>query len=336
MVTMENTRKKHVAYTCCRCGYATLHKPSMRKHLYTLKKPCPKSIADIEFTDEIKEYIMCNRVYHEKKKESAQKVINNFNTMNNFINFVDLQIKVNEIVKHKQAHTVAFDFSVDMKYEQTRLQLENDQGHHTMTESDFIDVIDDVTRVSDKKRIENYNILYDDKSNKIIVFDSGDWRELFVMSGLKTIISTIQDYYWNSYECYLIRKIVNKESDYMSKSQTRELLRDLYTFLASIDVKPFVFDKHDNMIIYTADKDEYWQEPFTNSDGYEIVEEYKKFYTNIQKYVNNKQKEKTIKQLLDILKRNSKNNVHELNKYIINMINMEDDFKQKFLMNSFQ
>jgi hypothetical protein len=50
-------------YTCICCGYKTSHKPSMYNHFYKKTKHCPKLINDIELTDEIKEYILHNRIY---------------------------------------------------------------------------------------------------------------------------------------------------------------------------------------------------------------------------------------------------------------------------------
>lgn len=50
-------------YGCPRCGYETDIKQSMNLHLYKKKKPCPATVNNIELTDEIKEYILNNRVY---------------------------------------------------------------------------------------------------------------------------------------------------------------------------------------------------------------------------------------------------------------------------------
>ena len=50
-------------YECIRCGYSTDLKQSMNLHLYKKKKPCQTIVNNIELTDEIKEYILNNRVY---------------------------------------------------------------------------------------------------------------------------------------------------------------------------------------------------------------------------------------------------------------------------------
>ena len=56
-------RRIEVSYECPCCGYNTQQKSHMRKHLFTLEKPCPKLLNDIELNDEIKDYIMANRRY---------------------------------------------------------------------------------------------------------------------------------------------------------------------------------------------------------------------------------------------------------------------------------
>ena len=55
---------KKPPYTCPRCDYFTSKKPDMTKHLQQLKKPCPALKHDIELTEDIKSYILDNRIYN--------------------------------------------------------------------------------------------------------------------------------------------------------------------------------------------------------------------------------------------------------------------------------
>jgi hypothetical protein len=57
-------RTKRIPYKCPCCNYLTSKKSNILKHFYDLKKPCPKSYNDITLTDEIKKYVIVNRVYH--------------------------------------------------------------------------------------------------------------------------------------------------------------------------------------------------------------------------------------------------------------------------------
>lgn len=50
-------------YQCPACGLTTTRVSNIKKHFYDLQKPCPRVSNDIELTDEIKEYVVKNRVY---------------------------------------------------------------------------------------------------------------------------------------------------------------------------------------------------------------------------------------------------------------------------------
>lgn len=50
------------SYKCVCCGYSTPHKGHMRMHLYK-KRPCPMTENEVELTNDVKEYILANRVY---------------------------------------------------------------------------------------------------------------------------------------------------------------------------------------------------------------------------------------------------------------------------------
>lgn len=61
-------------YTCPRCNFKTRNKEDMRRHLYKREKPCSGVISNIELTDEIKQYILANRIYQEPKISKTAKV----------------------------------------------------------------------------------------------------------------------------------------------------------------------------------------------------------------------------------------------------------------------
>jgi hypothetical protein len=70
---------KHTDYECPRCGYKSNRKPAMRKHFYEVKKPCPGIMNLIDLTDDIKQTVLNNRVYHIPKVEHP--IINNLNVV---------------------------------------------------------------------------------------------------------------------------------------------------------------------------------------------------------------------------------------------------------------
>lgn len=91
--------QKNLPYECPRCGYKTDQLGCIRRHLFDRKKGCPSTKSDIVLTDEIKEYVLNNRVYRSKKdvKEESFKSPNNPSTIiqTNNINQVFININNN-------------------------------------------------------------------------------------------------------------------------------------------------------------------------------------------------------------------------------------------------
>jgi hypothetical protein len=57
-------------YKCPRCGYTTHHKSNMRNHFYKKLKPCFATMELVELTNEVKEYILENKIYRPLKSQS--------------------------------------------------------------------------------------------------------------------------------------------------------------------------------------------------------------------------------------------------------------------------
>jgi hypothetical protein len=67
---------KIIPYTCIRCGFTSKDKYCIRRHLYDRIKDCPATENDIELTEEIKIYILNNRIYNiPKPTKKPQTVI---------------------------------------------------------------------------------------------------------------------------------------------------------------------------------------------------------------------------------------------------------------------
>lgn len=322
-------------YVCVKCGFSTRDKNNIRRH-FNKKKPCPSIDHEIELTDEIKDYILENRIYNipvpEPKPTQAQ-IINNYNTMNNFINAIDPLKKIQDYIKHKNIHLIPFDRSVELKYEKTRLKLEKGQGVHSMSQDDIFEILDNVTKV-ESESLEDFNYFYDSGMKKLMMYESGDWKEVFILSGLKMTIRTIQDYLWNAYECYLIKKIrTNINGNFLENQKLKEFLQEYYTFLGCMDVDPYVKDTNNNKIIFIPDDDEYWVSPSaTDNDAWSISDEYMKVYNKVKDDITIKQRDKMKTNLLDVIKTNSKRNISELNKVIISLINVDADFKRDMVI----
>jgi hypothetical protein len=275
-----------------------------------------------------------HRIYHISNVATEQQVvnqiINNYNTMNNFVSGIEPIKKLNEFLKHNNAATLPFEMSVERKYERERLLLEEGNGYHPMDLDFLFEVIDNVTGV-ESKNMEDFNFYYDHAVKRVKLFEEGEWKEFYISSGLKKIINIIQDFFWHTYESYLIRKL-HKTTNAFDKQKFRELLIEYYRFLACVDVSPYVKDTPNNKILYTNDDDEYWHDPRPGApEAWSLSDEYHGLYNRTHEELTVRQREKLKHDLHELLRRNSKRNTMELNKVIMSLVNIDTDFKREVL-----
>jgi hypothetical protein len=326
------TKNSHAPYTCPRCGYQTRHKPTMRYHLFTAKKICPTIVADVALTEEIKEHVINNRVYH---MVSSQKVLNqnvtNYNIINNIIAGMDFIDKLKQITHYKQIELLDFESKVEDTYHRNvqRLQDDNFKYGFMLKNSDFLDIINTLTQAirgpQKHKFLEVLNVLYDGKKKRIKVYASEKWEEYLVDKGLTYLVDTIAAYYLESYECYLIRKIDGQPSvSAPERAAYVKCLEEYYHFIASFDVHPYVKDKSADDVFKD---DEYLQ----TSDCEELIDKYNAMYGRIYDNMTNAEKKESHKRVLDILKTNSEHNVEELDKDIMGLIKLDEGFKETIM-----
>lgn len=320
--------KKEQLYTCIRCGYIIEFKSSMNKHLYKTKKQCPATSNDIELTNEIKDYILANRIY-KIPKEEPKSIINNIqnnNTINNFIASMDTIEKINKYIEFKDIDLSNYSDTIENGLEDKCRLLENKKTDVEIETNDFFDIVDQVCSLA-RNNIEDFNIIFDEKYNKLKLYDYGSWNESIITSGIKTFLIKIQEVYWDNYEFYMIRK-VELGNNFQNKSKSRELIIEYYKFIGCFDIEPSSKVSSDPEILYDA---HLYDENY-DDECKEVSEKYYSLYVktrdSIQKsYINN-----TKKQILDIIKKNSQRNINELNKKVTSLFHMEEEFKNKLMI----
>jgi hypothetical protein len=299
----------------------------MKDHLYLRKKKCPALENDIELTDEIKEYILNNRIYKIPKQQNIinpqtvynQTIINN-NTMNNYINKLDTMDKLNKITEHKKIELMGLEFSIEDKYIREIKRLEKDVYKYgfTLKEADFLNIVDTITNVADN--FEHCNVLYDTAMNKLKLY-KGNWESFILDIGIKELIQLIQDSYLYQYELYLLKKIYGQTGfiNYRDNARYKESLEEYFRFIGIFDVKPSCYEKM-NCDILENDDEEYTIEEKCRIQ-YEKLAIPKSEISKVKKIVT------------DLIKRNGKNNIKELNKLVIETMNIDEEFKECILEN---
>ena len=237
-------------YSCPACGYFTEVKASMRYHLYMRSEPCPTSRIVIDLTDEIKAFIMKNRVYHVPAMQpppAAHTTINNIQTVHSYISNIPPMKKILCFLMHNDISTTPLDQRISKGFSKNIRRLESNPKSYVLKEADFLETINGA---STNNRIENMNILYDKRDNKISVYD-GRWRSYLVERGVKVVLVAIQQCYFDAYECYLIRNLHCHDvaGRQLARVPFEELLMEYYKFISHFDLVPFIKDKIDRDIL---------------------------------------------------------------------------------------
>lgn len=307
-------------YVCIRCGYETHHKPAMNKHLYTKKKPCPMIENEIELTLDIKEHILNNRIYKITQPATVQQVINNninnYNTINNFVANLDTIEKLTKYTEYKKIDVIDFNQSVEDKYAGKVKRLESNPNKYgfELQIHDFLDIINEISKVSNEGTFE-FSMLYDSKINRLKFYEDGVWEEILLAKGLKQIITVIQDALFDSYEFYLIRKM-NNDACFRTRQEMKELLEEYYKFIGCFDVNPKSKDKSDGYILQDQD-----------NEDFEVSEKCWQTYNRVRDNLKKVEINSLKKEVLDIIKRNSSKNIDEMNKKIVELFQMDENFK---------
>ena len=313
---------KHEPYTCIRCNYSTERKNNMFYHLYKMKKTCPGTKNVIELTEEIKQHIMENRIYKipdEPKAPTITNIINTNNTINNFIANMDPIEKINNYTTFKNIELSDFGDSIENSLRCKVRLLQNKRNDIAIDNTGLLEIVDQVSSLA-SHNIEDFNILYDDKYNKLKLYEFGSWNESIIISGVKTYLIKIQEFYLDNYEAYLIRKIELPDTNCRNKNKSRELLIEYYKFIGCFDIDPLTKDKTDHEILYDEE---------SNDEDTSISEKYYALYVKTRDDIKKGFINTINKQVIDIIKKNSQRNVNELNKKVTSLFHMEEEFKNK-------
>jgi hypothetical protein len=202
-------RQKRDPYTCIRCGYMSEKKSHMQQHLLNAKRGCPSSRMDIILTDEIKQYILENRIYHPPKPSTPEpqqqvtnnhqtinQIINNFNTMNNFVSQLDPIDKLTKLIKHNNSELVTLDFNIQEKYCNKRESIEEAKSYDSniaFKHHDLLEIVDEVSKLVNGQ-MEELNVIYDNKTNKLKLYGLeglADWEEVLVAKGITSSLDVL-------------------------------------------------------------------------------------------------------------------------------------------------
>lgn len=306
---------KRPPYTCPRCEYFTSKKGDMVKHLYDLKKSCPASTVDIVLTDAIKKYILDNRVYHPPKQTQQQIIsqqININNTIVNYVNKMDFQDKLVHYLRYHDTDLLEYQDTIETKYEKQVDRFEKkSKGFHkfdTLTLDGLINVLHTCTSAND---VQEMNVMYDKVLNRLHIY-GGEWEPFMFKDGVKELIEKIQEIYLDYYEEYLLKQY--SLGSIFDKQCIKEALKEYYEFIECFDIDPRL----------TTSPEEWVQELCDGDIG--------RLHTKVKDELRASKLKEVRKTVYDVIKTNCTATVLELNKKIVDLIKMDEIFKNRVLM----
>lgn len=315
-------RRKQEPYCCPSCGYETDHKNFMKNHLYNLKKPCPKIINDIDLTEDVKLFVLTNRKWLIKKPDAIvtqtgstlqiiQSITQQNICVNNFIANMDTMEKLSKYISYTDKNMISYEERIENKYKRNVYKLENDKFKYgyELDREDLMNIMDEISQVS-MENIEDMNIIYDDSGKRLRLYD-GEWKSLRCKCAIKELLNAVKSYYLDAYEVYLIRKLRNTIVSLYDKQRITEMLNEYYKFLSCNEVYPYVKDCSE---LDEDTRDEYYSK-------------YRKIFDGI----TNGERTRTYKEVSDIVVRNAKQNLSELNKKIASLFKMDEEFKRTIM-----
>lgn len=294
-------------YECPRCGYTSSFKQSMCKHLYIKKKVCQAIKNSIELTDDVKGTIIECRRYRLPEPPppppTINQQINNYQQINNIIGKMDVLDKHTKYMEYYGEALLNFDDHVTMTYQDTIDKLDQDTyKDFAMNHKTFYEIIDTLTACAS---IEKLNVLYDEQSQKLRFVELGDWKSKLLETGVDEIVSRIKDGYLDYYEDYLLRKY--PASDLYTRQRIKERLEDYYKFVVCFDLPPCIEDPT------------YLDDPLMEV----LYESYRAIKNELRKV-----DERCIRRgVIRIIHRNTKANLVDLNKRIMDIIQVDEAFK---------
>jgi hypothetical protein len=119
---------------------------------------------------------------------------------------------------------------------------------------------------------------------------------------IKTIFNNLKESQLDDYEKYLIR---NLESDQNNPQKYKEHLEIYYNSIIPFEIQPFVYDQCSCNILNKKDC-------ICNNSDFDLSKKYMKFYQELKMNMKRNENNKTIRHIVEMIKKNHKERMKEL------------------------
>lgn len=292
----------------------------MRKHLFARSTLCQGTLdPTIVLDDAIKQHILDNRFYHRPKDEKPVPIttqINNYNQIINIVQRMPPEQKINHYITNQNNELLDYEDRVEDNYKVIAKKLDTDKlkGFQLLRE-DLYEVVDE-NLSGMGKNIKTFNLMYDQIADKINIYYGGVWNAMAPEKGMRFMLSAIQSFYLNSYECYVIRNIENNpQNNFHTKAEYRDRLTDYYTFLVCFGLDPFTSAKEDLNDLIQQD----------------MAEKYYNLFLKTKEGVTDRARQQAKDDMYNLIKRKTKTNIQDLNESIMQIIKADEEFHMTIL-----
>ena len=192
----------------------------------------------------------------------------------------------------------------------------------SLNKDDFLSMIDKSVQIDPKENLCEMNILFVEELNKIKLYHDDEWESYLMDAGIQRIITILRDYYLETYEKYIVKKLFGINNlDALSRSKYRAQLVELYRFYGHFDILPYAKDKKNTELI---DHFSHTNDNFLQDFCMELYLEEKNKLTKTE--INTMKR-----QIIGIIKKNTQFAIKSLNKSILQLANINEEFKEHIL-----
>ena len=326
-----SSASKRNKYICPRCNYSTIQKSDIRTHLY--RKNICSDTNGLELTDDIREKVIINHVYRPTitsvscgENMSVDKLINqtinNNYQINNYVSQLNLEDKLVGYLDYHGKHLMDIEEHLESHFDLKSKRLEDPRYRATygMERQDFLELVNGATKV-DSDRLDHFNVIYDQKIKQLKMY-RGKWETTLLERGVCDLVSLIKSYFLNNYEIYLIRRIHDSKRHFSDRNDCRRHLEEYYQFLVAFDLLPD---------ISTMDDDEVLGRNLIEGRNDYLQDHHLEKYYEIKGQTKPSDCQKMRRQVIEIVKQNTVHNIQEVNKCMISLLKIDQDFQTKCL-----
>ena len=284
----------------------------MRRHLYHNKKPCPGLKCILTLTDDIKEHVLNDRLYHPPEKPST--IINQYNQINNFVARMDPMEKITKFVEYNNIRLLDIDHLIEQTFEDKVIKLEGKvYRDFSLDHHNLLEVVDIITSCGS---IDKLNIFHDNTSNRLKIYSNGKWDSRLFEHGVMELMQKIQSFYLDYYELYLLKKAYNGCS--FERQCIRERLYNYYKLLVCFELCPCIKDQSDGDIMGLDE----------TNDECTLRDVYYPIFHELQEKLPMSEANRLRKKIYEVIKTNNKTNMLELNKNMMDQMKVDEGFQK--------